>query len=347
MSSFGLDHVKLRSKDFQVRDASLFQHNPGVTKYGQEPEVWGYSAQGQPLTGKSIFVNRGQESQYPCTVEVSPYGLKVEFNPSTLQHSHNLTTSLQAPVEAVKDTLQALQVDVCLDSMHLGRVDVTKQKQMDKPFHSFAPALSALSGRRMKATAYPDGYRVGNGSRQAIFYDKGLQMKTQKQMHVDVGNLLRAEARFQNGKAIGSTNSGLGLGTFRDLQAVDTDYLHHHYTRFMQRDIFKLDASKQMKLDFGAEADVLAYLLSQEKTPSKAVQRYVYSCGVDGLLDHFKTLDNFRRTLLDLGVAERSTRRLISGLQDSLYEKGKLDLLREQNTSTAATLDLLARTFAA
>lgn len=166
-------------------------------------------------------------------------------------------------------------------------------------------------------------------------------------MHVDVGNLLRAEARFQNGNVIGSTNSGLGLGTFRDLQAVDTDYLHHHYTRFMQRDIFKLDASKQMKLDFGAEADVLAYLLSQEKTPSKAVQRYVYSCGVDGLLDHFKTLDNFRRTLLDLGVAERSTRRLISGLQDSLHEKGQLDRLREQNTTTAATLDLLARTFAA
>ena len=347
MSSFGIDAVKLKSIDFQVRDASLFRQNLGVTNYGKEPEVWGYSAQGQPLSGIALFANRGKDSEYPCTVEVSPHGLKVEFNPSTLQHSYNLTTSLQAPVEAVKDTLQALQVDVCLDSMHLKRVDVTKQKQMDKPFHSFKTALSALSGRRMKATEYADGYRIGNGSRQAIFYDKGLQMKTQKQMHVDVGNLLRAEARFQNGKAIGSTNSGLGLGTFRDLQAVDTDYLHHHYTRFMQRDIFKLDASKQMKLDFGAEADVLAYLLNQEKTPSKAVQRYVYSCGVDGLLDHFKTLDNFRRTLLDLGVAERSTRRLISGLQDSLYEKGKLDLLREQNTSTAATLDLLARTFAA
>jgi len=347
MTSFGIDAVKLTSKEYQVQDASLFKQNLGVTDYGKEPEVWGYSAQGQPLSGKSMFANRGKDSEYPCTVEVSPHFLKVEFNPSTLQHSYNLTTSLQAPIEAVKDTLQALQVDVCLDSMHLKRVDVTKQKQMDKPFHNFAPALSALSGKRMKATAYPDGYRVGNGSRQAIFYDKGLEMKTKKQMHVDVGNLLRAEARFQNGKAIGSTNSGLGLGTFRDLQAVDTDYLHHHYTRFMQRDIFRLDASKQMKLDFGSEPDVLAYLLKEEKQAKKAIDRYVYSCGVDGLVDRFGTLDNFRRTLLDLGVGDRQARRHLDLLRRSLYEKGELDRLREQNTTTAATLDLLARTFAA
>lgn len=347
MSQAGVDMVYLSAKhdEFRLKDASAFEHQQTVKKFGEDPKIWGYSATGQPLTGK-IFVNRGKGG-HAATVKVDGYGLTVQFNPSKMQHPYELTADITAPIEAVKDLFLSLSIDVDTDTMRLTRVDLTKQAIMHTPIESFTGAFGALNGKRMKQrTQYPDGFQVGNGQRQVVFYDKHRQQKIVEPSIVVPENLLRCEARFMK-DATGNTKNGIGCGILRHLIEADPEQLTEAYNRNLLTNVFRTSDGVQLSLDYGTEVDILNQYLSAHKSPKSAVDAYIITAGVEHVLNSFGSIAHFRQVLLNLDVNRATSYRIQADIQQKINQKKFLDRTRGNKNTIAAALDTLTRAFVA
>ena len=347
MRQAGVDMIYLSAKpeEFRLKDAAAFTHQQTAKKYGDAPEIWGYSATGQPLTGK-LFVNRGKGG-YAATVNVNGYGLTAQFNPSKMQHPYELTADISAPIEAVKDLFQSLSIDVDTETMKLTRVDLTKQAIMRSPIESFTGAFGALNGKRMKQrTQYPDGFQVGNGQRQVVFYDKHREQLLNEPSIIVPENLLRCEARFMK-DAIGNSKNGLGLGFLKDLIKADPEHLTEAYNRNLLTNVFRTSNGVQLSLDYGTEIDILTQYLSAHKSPKTAVNAYIITAGVEHILNSFGNITHFRQVLLNLGVSRATAYRIEAGISKHMEQKRFLDRARNQKTTVAAALDTLIKTFAA
>ncbi len=347
MIQAGIDMVYMTAKpdEFLIRSAGGFMHQQTVKNYGEAPEIWGYTSEGQPLTGK-LFVNRGAGG-HAASIDVKPYGMTIQVNPSKLLHPYELTTDISTAVDAVKDLLHGLTVDVDVDTMRLSRVDITKQAQMKHPIESFTGAFGALNGKRMKQrTQYPDGFQVGNKSRQVVFYDKHREQLLHDPNTPTPENLLRCEARFMK-QTVGHVKTGIGCGVLRDLQQADPDQLTSAYNRFLLQDIFRTSDGVQLSLDYGYEIDVLSGFLKSTRSQSKAVDDYIITAGVEHVLNSFGELSHFRQVLVNLGVAKRTAYRIEANLRQRVEQKRFIDRARGNKDSIAAQLDKLIQTFAA
>lgn len=347
MSTAGVDMLYLSAKpdEYRLKDASAFMHQQTAKSYGETPETWGYSAIGQPLTGK-LFVNRGKGG-YAATVNVNAYGLTVQFNPSKMLHPYELTADISAPVEAVKDLLHGLSVDVDTPSMRLSRIDLTKQAILPTPIEAFTQAFGALNGKRMKQrTQYPDGFQVGNGQRQVIFYDKHREQLLNDPNTPTPENLLRCESRFMK-SAISNAKNGIGIGVLRDLMQVDAEYLTDVYNKNLLRNVFRTAEGVQLTLEYGHEVDVLQSFLQSTPYASKAVDAYIITAGVEHVLNSFGSIPHFRQVLLNLGVKRSTAYRIENTLRGRIEQKRFIDRARGQDGTIASALDTLIQTFAA
>jgi hypothetical protein len=218
---------------------------------------------------------------------------------------------------------------------------------MRNPIESFTGAFGALNGKRMKQrTQYPDGFQVGNGQRQVVFYDKHREQLLNEPSIIVPENLLRCEARFMK-DAIGNSKNGLGLGLLKDLVKADPEHLTESYNRNLLTNVFRTSDGVQLSLDYGAELDILTQYLSAHKSPKTAVDAYIITAGVEHILNSFGNITHFRQVLLNLGVSRATAYRIEASISKHLEQKRFLDRARKQKTTIAAALDTLIKTFAA
>lgn len=341
----GIDmvHVFVKPDQFRVHNAAKFNHRPPIVAFGQSPDIWGVTENGQELTG-TIFVNRGKGG-HEATVEVKSNGLHIQFNPSKMIHPYELTADIRAQTERVKSLVHELGVDVDIDSSGLSRLDLAKQAQMGIPLSGFATAFTALNGKRTKKKVqYPDGFEIGNKSRSTVCYDK---FKEQILLGVlTPPNMLRIECRWQGAKVIGHTTTGVGVGTLKDLVCVDVDQLTESYNRYLLNDIFKTkNTGIQLSFDMKLEIDLLSSWM-EDHTPRKAVDYYLSTSGFDHLLSVFGSVTAFRDYLMTSNVPRATAYRIAQYLEELQRKSMWISTLRNKS-GISKNLDTLRRVFAA
>jgi hypothetical protein len=349
MKLVGVDMVYLSAKpdEYRVRTLKGFNHNRGNLPYGEDPQPWGMSADGEPMSGR-LNLNWGKGGHI-ATTDLSSHGLLIQFNPSKILHPFELNTDpakLSDVVDQVKTLLHDLTIDVDIDRMKLFRVDLAKQAVMNQPVQAFTFAFSAIQGKRMSnRIQYPDGFEVGNKSRMSVFYDKYTERMKAGVTGVPE-NLLRNECRW-TGKAVGNVNIGLGIGTLHDLRTSDPEYLTDRYNRFLLADVFRTGDGHQMTIEFGTEADILANLV-QEYGVSMGIRKYVGWNGLDSLVTTFGGPDGLRKLLMNIGVKRRTAYNMAGNIRQQMDLNRFLDQYRkDKKDTTASALDTLIRTFAA
>ncbi len=338
----GIDMIYLHTNDYRINNVDGWSIGAGQ-KVGEYSEPWGIAKNGMTLQAPSYYINRGKDKEYPCSITAKKTGLLIQLNPSSIQHPYELSSNLDAPIEAVKDHLLDFNIDVDIHSTSLTRVDLTKQKQMGQPCYTFHSAFSALKGTRMKGKQYEGGYQIGNNSRSAVFYDKTLQLANVKGI-VAPPNMLRCEARFTNSKTVGSTKRGIGAGRLIDLETMPIEELTASYNKFIRESIFNVKEGQQIKMNFHTEYGILEDLIKQ--MGNKGIRFYERLHSVEHIATNFGSIEKYVQSLMDLGIASSTAYNKGKELRLLLQQKAFIDQRRNQN-SLSATIDHLLNVFTA
>ena len=339
---FGVDMLQATASDFRLESVQGWSRRGGEV-VGEEQEPWGYAMDGEPLLGPGYYINAGTQGDLSVTLDLSRRGVSVKLNPSTLAHPWHLTADMTQAADVIQGDVSRVGLDFALDEARLGRLDVTRQAVMSGPCRSYIPAFTALQGKRMKSTQYPDGYVFGNKTRKAVFYDKTRQAKAVKGVDTP-SNLVRCEYRVFRNKSIGHTTRGFGLGTFGDMLKADPEALLKSYTKGIESNVFRFGDGQQMTLDFTTEVQLLQTLKEQHERG--AVARYIEMEGIESILARFGDLSLFGDALQSAGYSERTARRHMNRIRQTLQTKAFIDR-RRQATSVASTIDHLRNTFTA
>lgn len=335
--------VSATATDFRLESVQGWSIKPGNI-VGEEQEPWGLCSDGSYLSGSGYYINAGKQGDLSVRLDLNQRGLTFTTNPSTLSHEWELTTDLTQAVETIQKDFGVVGLDLDLEATRIGRIDVTRQAFMDSPCRAFIPAFTAMQGKRMKSTQYPDGYTFGNKTRKAVFYDKTRQAKAVKKVEAIPANLLRCELRAFRNKTIGHTERGFGVGTFGQLMDTDPQSLLTSYSQSIESNVFRFDDGRQMVLDFANEVELLTTLRNERERG--AIKYYVEMEGLDSIIDRFGGLDTFGEALTAAGWHERHVRRTLTHYRQMMHTKAFID--RRRNKTTIATqIDHLRNTFTA
>ena len=284
---------------FIIKDASVFQYNPGVVMFGEAPKVWGKDRQGNEIAG-SLFTNRGKKSGELVSLGINSKGLSIQFNPSKFFHPWNLlqVEHLDQSLDVVNESLNrhGIVLGQNLTDAAISRIDLTKQAQTPLPAGMYHPVFSTLQAKRARNTAmYPDGYSTGNPkSLMTTFYDKTAERKLNGIMDVP-GNLTRCEVSYRTIRKISHDNRGLGLGSFEHLLNTNTPILNGKYNKHLRENVFRLEPDGiQMAMPFEADGlyDAFFAIFNHEAKGKKQVQlskitmKWLASVGISNVMKY-------------------------------------------------------------
>jgi hypothetical protein len=340
-TSFGIDKVKLHTKQFHVRELNLEKGWVGVPpriQLNSKSDVWYVTGQGQELNEEKWYNNIG-----PAIVEVKQGGLGIHYNPSTIDHNFELTKDLSRSWEQVKHQLDDLGIQWEEDSCPMTRVDLTKQRVMQHPSYVYTNALGMVKGKRMNSRTYgSNAVEVRNTQRALVCYDKTLQLREQKNVTDAPNNLLRMEARWTSKKSIGALHQGLHLTNVGQLVTASTAHLEDCYNKFLTNNVFRTDG-EQLSLDLVTERDVLTYYLNRHERG--AFKQYVSSFGIPTMVEKFgQNLDLLHTLLLDVGYSRAQAYRNVDELRKSIQDFQGIQELRG-GASPMTHLEHLQTTF--
>lgn len=340
---FGWDMIRATVKDFRLNSDLGWSRRSGSI-VGQEDEPWGVCVDGSRLKGPGFYVNPGTQWGTRGSFTLTPKGLTIQYNPSTMKHPWHLTTNVEDMATAIMEDAGRVGVDFDLDTARLGRVDLTRQAVMDSPCRAFIPAFTAMRGKRSRSVRYPDGYTFGNKSWATVFYDKTKQATTVKGVQGMPANVVRCEMRVVKTRNIGNTVRGFGLGTFKDVREMDPEGVKHIYTSSVESKVFRLGDSTQLVLDFNTEVELLTSLRTEHERG--AVDRYIAMEGIESILRRFGDMTLFGDALRQAGWSERQARRHLNRIEDMMYAKASIDQ-RRQTATVATRIQELRNTFIA
>jgi len=340
--NFGVDMVYISSPEFRVQNLDGWSIKSG-NKVGQESEPFGISKEGQILEGTGYYQNRSKEGTLNASWNLSKKGCLVQFNPSTLLHDYELTANLEHVVPMLQSDMKLLGVDIDLKGSRLARLDLTGQRILETPCSTFSPALSALTGKRMKGTKYPDGYEFSNKSRGVVFYDKSLQLEQVKKVKGVPRNILRCEARWQKNRVIGHAGTGVGVSSLEDLIQTPQEGLKSKFQGFLSRDVFQTAEGSQLAFSFKNELHVFKEF---SKLGRGAWKEYFLMHGLENVLDKFESFDAIEQLFLCSGFSMKQAGRNVKQLRDIMGKKSFIDSSRGENT-IAQSINTLREAFTA
>lgn len=340
----GTDYISLSTREYSVKSLNGWGIRAG-NKVGEALETWGTDENGNSMSGTGYYLNTER-----AKIDVSPYGLKVDFNPSTLLHPFELITErsdLQRAVDLIQEQLNGVGVDLDLYGAGLNRVDLTKQAPIKGSTSAFTDVWNTLQGKRMQRNRklYPDGFSMGNTQRQAVFYNKSKQLKEAKKLSISTPeDLTRAEVRWIKSKSVGSTTTGLGVGRLRQLLDTEPEALTEAYNGFLLRDVFRTPDGWQTSLDFNTEVELLQTF--RENNPKAGIRYYIELEGVEAVLKRFGGVELFAHALHLAGYERTTVYRTKERIRKAIEKKGFLDTRRGEVT-TAQKVDYLRNLFCA
>lgn len=340
----GIDYVSLSTRDYRVKTLNGWGIRAG-NKVGEAKETWGITTDCLPMSGKGYFLNLEK-----AKIDLSPYGIKIDFNPSTILHPFELIKdrkSLIASIDQVKTELDNIGIDLDFDGAGVNRLDLAKQFIVSGGPSAYADVWNTLQGKRMgqNRKQYPDGFEMGNSLRKVVIYHKEKQLREAKGLSIDTPkDLTRAEVRYTKSKSVGHARNGAGIGIVRHLIDSDPQALTETYNRFMLRDVFRTPDGWQTSIDFDTEVDLLK--IFKEKHPKSGISNFIQMEGIEIILQRFGGLDLFSEALLRAGYNRSTIHRQMKSMRELIQAKGFIDFRRGES-STSQKVDFLRRLFCA
>lgn len=268
---FGIDKVKLFTNEFEVSDALNWNIKPNTKQAGERHiiETPLFSAGGELITGQAAYINKDF-----YTAEIKFNYLHIAFNPSKLFHSTQLTADadkLASVIQRIENDLkETAATGANLFNAKTSRIDFTAQAEMQKSVPHYDSVIgSARAMKRAPRKEYPNGFIIGNRSRQLCTYDKGYKdLQDSGYKNIEASNLLRVEGRYLTPKALTSQTL---FGSVNDLLTRPQAEMHAAYNR-ARADLLRID---QTQLQF-VELNTLTNL----------IRHAINSVGKAGALDH-------------------------------------------------------------
>jgi hypothetical protein len=258
--NFGIDKLKLHTRDFQIDNANGFNHRGG--KINETPPYLLTTKEGQEINEHGIFtnVNIGKAN---LNIAINQVGLILEFNPSKHKHPYYLEGIGHLPnvKEDIQVVLNSIGIDCALESFKLSRIDITKQIESDRNYIGYKGAMELIStttsGKRQK-----DGYTTSDtftrGKMQTQFYDKGVELRDKYKLPIQERNLIRCETRLLNTatcqKELGQKT---GVNYFSDLMKWNNEELNNFHNSILLKELF--DKTKCTQLETSIDMDRLLY----------------------------------------------------------------------------------------
>lgn len=328
----GIDKLVLTSKEFIIKDSAIIGINKNIAQGKKEsdlPVLYIDSGNGyKQIQANSIYFN--QPEFYSSSVNKT--GIQVVLNPSKILHPYKLASLFE-----VNEVLQAVEKDLSkngillnIDNTVISRIDLAKQKVMDRNNLAYAPAFQFMRGNKMKSVQFEFGYRWGNNSHENTIYDKSKESKLPE------SNLLRNEVKF---KKTGIVQRRSGIHSIKQLKDSSDDHLTTLYNDYLNEKLFTGAYSNQLTFDFDNEVQRLKALKNDGRN---AVLKWIASQGINTLITQFGSIDSVFQIMKEAGFTKGAISKEKDKIEDLLkYSKGI------QEISVSTLINELRETFAA
>jgi len=325
-----IDKIVLSTKDFQIKDFAPLTIKPGSYQYDtsevREFELF-HNERDDIVRAGNAFYN----SEF-YNIDINAKGLKVTLNPNRIHYSTNYYSvdekQCKEALSKVERDLQEKGFLMDFKDTSLARIDIVKQIQTEHPFRAYTPLYRSLSGKRMKSRELgTTTYNYGNQSREIQCYDKIVQLVDDKKFKDEQfnyfgidrnSNIARCELREKKSKPV---LRDLNIQHISDFYRSGIfEHLTGRYRSLVSDLVFKkgIDES-QLKFDFVNEIELLQAYKSAFQA-SDAIGKYIIFQfgGLDSLIEHYGSIDNFRQSLLDAGFARKTVYTILNGLEKGL-----------------------------
>lgn len=210
--NFGVDKLKLFTSNFQVNDKQPLEIVPNRKKAGSLSieETPLFMLGSEQVTGERAYINA---DNYTLKIEKGLFWM--EYNPSKYYDPVKLTSDPNQIAESLNtiqsEILNKYKIEVDLLNTGISRIDMTAQSEMKGICKDYYKIISAgKKSLRFNKTDYPSAFLLGNGARQIMTYDKGLQSQVQQQRLRNINkpsalkesNFLRLETRLLKAESV-------------------------------------------------------------------------------------------------------------------------------------------------
>jgi hypothetical protein len=321
----GIDKVWLFSTSFKVHNAEYLNQNvprlvpsiPSHTSIIQDEDgerefqhkgISGNTPIYKDEQGREVF-GRSYLNTETFNLDINQWGLKLNFNPSALQHPYELFGAdiLPKVEEQLKDKLYENGIELNFDDALLTRLDLTKQAETRQPCSNYANLFQYLHMPRYKdKNTYESGFTYGaqKSSKQVVFYDKREELLHAKKITLDA-NLTRCEIRYK--KKAGKVT---GIGRYGALTNIKPEQLKHIYTSELSK-LLRHPSGTQLTIDFPAEQQYLLHL--KTINPKGYINNWLKKQGCISIMAKFGTRSNlliFLKGFMNVKLAERKAREI-------------------------------------
>ena len=310
---FGIDKISLYTEDFQVTNIQPLGIIPNRKEQGElypDNRPLFVTRGGQVVEGERAYFNGNH-----VNLSLNPKGAFVQYNPSHLLDDLTCDPAdIQAVTKLAQDELTENGFNCNLWEAKLSRLDLAKDREMSDKVFAYSGLWGLLAGTRMNQKAeYPDGFRIGNKSRQGVFYDRGLR----KNPEGGSTNLMRFEAREMNGKAI---TRHTDLVYMNDLVKADPKELHRAYVNFLDRDVLRY-RQRDGQIDLDWESEVTQLKAFRAMHPKGGFFKWLMHEGFITKIQKVGGMDRMREAITEAGYTRKHAWSMVRELEYMISQK--------------------------
>jgi hypothetical protein len=326
--NFGIDKLKLYTKDFQVSNAKGWNKKGGKI---DEPNPYLLTTkEGQEIFECGIHTNI-DIGQANLNIAINQVGMILAFNPSKHKHPYYLEGigHLPSVKEDIQVALNSLGIDCALEGFKLSRIDVTKQVESKRNYIGYKGAMELISdtirgNKGIDKFSTTDTFKRGKGL-QNQFYDKGSELRSKYKLFIQEKNLIRCETRLLLSescqKLLGTPK---GINYFNDLMNWNNEELNEWQNEVLIKELF--DKTKTLQLQSGIDLDqVIKQVLLLGNN------RYIKRVGYGTIVEEIG-IDNWIN--IQKAIKPNITRQGLSNAKRLIEKEYQLNTMLQNNRET-------------
>lgn len=276
----GVDEVINDQRDNLVDHIDLIPHTQQTLLITENDEV---------VRGRSLYRNFDF-----FNVDITKFGdyasLRINLNPSKMCNKFfgNLANPEDVKIclrEIEKICSEQLTLKLNLDDANLTRLDLAKDRQMEKSVYQYNEVFNHLKLSRSKhQQQYPSGFTQSNSRRAYIFYDKGVEYLDRK---IASSNYMRGEYRFTRAESCQSVE----LYTPKNLYQLGVDGVNQTYNDLFTDTILRVppNSTGQLCINYNDLSSIMEHVVKTYKR--NQVLRFKDILSSHYLIDLFKNVD--------------------------------------------------------
>lgn len=304
----GFDKLHLFSKDFIIKDTSIFGQNRNISQGKTEKDISiitiDKGSHMENIQANNIYFNHDL-----FNFSVNRLGAQILFNPSKILHPYELLSDINEVKRVtgrITDIMSKEGIKLNITDTSITRIDLAKQAVTDRSLYSYRYAFDFMRGKRLKTVRFEGGYRWGNNTHEVQIYDKGIESS------LPFKNLNRLEAKFKKTKYI---QAKTGLNKLNDLFQTDNGYINGIYKNYLINTIFDSQIKTQTVLDFNNEVQKLARFKEKGRN---AVLNYLVASNIETLINKFGSIEVLFDMMKEVGFDKASISRQRKYIQEVL-----------------------------